>query len=340
MPGLSGGIVSIVDDDASLRRSLRNLLSSAGFEVRTFESAEAFLQSVHQENCGCLILDLRMPPPGMGGFELLAHLRATDSRIPVILLTAHGNRETRERALRAGANAYLDKPCDGEVLLEVVGQAVNPRPGQPIHFAGGTLNRHRHICAFFNSADDEHRVLHSFVKEGLERGEKAFHIVDPDLRDDYVKRLAHDGMDVDGAIATGQMEVVPWQDVYLRGGRFEQDAMLKFVEQMLQSSAAAGYPLTRAVAHMEWALLDLPGVDDLVEYETRLNYVLPKYKDPVICAYDLTRFGAGVAMDIMRTHPAVIIGGMLQVNPFFVPPDQLLRELRDRSPHRTAFATC
>jgi hypothetical protein len=81
---------------------------------------------------------------------------------------------------------------------------------------------------------------------------------------------------------------------------------------------------------MEWALLDKPGVDNLVEYETRLNYVLPKYDDPVICTYDLSKFPASMVMDIMRTHPVVIIGGILQENPFFVPPDQFLLELRER----------
>jgi hypothetical protein len=81
---------------------------------------------------------------------------------------------------------------------------------------------------------------------------------------------------------------------------------------------------------MEWALRDNPGVGDLVEYETRLNYVLPKYADPVICAYDLSKFSASVVMDVMRTHPVVIIGEVLHENPFFVPPDQLLLELRER----------
>jgi hypothetical protein len=106
--------------------------------------------------------------------------------------------------------------------------------------------------------------------------------------------------------------------------------MLALLEEVLQSGEASGYPLTRLVAHMEWALLDKPGVDDLLEYETRINYLLPKYDDPVICTYNLSKFSAGVVMDIMRTHPVVIIGGMLQENPFFVPPDQFLLEIRER----------
>jgi hypothetical protein len=207
-------------------------------------------------------------------------------------------------------------------------------------FAGGDLGGQRHICAFFNSKDEEHRVLRSFIKEGLERGEKAFHVVDPEQREQHLKLLAEGGINVHQAIDTGQLEVRRWQDAYLRGDRFDQHAMLALIEEVLQSADSAGYPLTRLVAHMEWALLDKPGVDDLVEYETRLNYLLPKYDDPVICTYDLSKFGANTVMDIMRTHPVVIIGGVLQENPFFVPPDQFLLEIKDRrSLRRSAAAT-
>src|SRR6266850_5364872 len=199
-----------------------------------------------------------------------------------------------------------------------------------VQFAGGNLGGQRHICAFFNSTDEEHRVLHSFIKDGFDRGDKAFHLVNPELREEHLKLLAEAGINVQETMDTGQLEVRRWQDAYLRGDHFDQNAMLALIEEVLQSADTAGYPLTRLVAHMEWALLDKPGVDDLVEYETRLNYVLPKYHDAVICTYDLSKFSAGVVMDVMRTHPLVIIGDVLQENPFFVPPDQLLLELRER----------
>jgi hypothetical protein len=90
---------------------------------------------------------------------------------------------------------------------------------------------------------------------------------------------------------------------------------------------------------MEWSLLDKPGVDDLLEYETRLNYLIPKYDDAVICTYDLSKFGASVVMDALRTHPVVLIGGLLQENPFFVPPDQYLLEIRERRSAREGAIT-
>src|SRR3979490_1306476 len=202
--------------------------------------------------------------------------------------------------------------------------------GGSVRCAGCSLGQHRHICAFFNGLDEQHRVLRSFIREGFDRGDKAFHLVDPELWEDHLRRLAEAGVEVGKTMGTGQLELRRWQDAQLRGGRFDQDAMLALIEEVLQSGAAAGYPLTRFVAHMEWALLDKPGVDDVVEFETRVNYVLPKYDDPVICTYDLSKFSASVVMDIMRTHPVVIIGEVLQENPFFVPPDQLLLELRER----------
>jgi hypothetical protein len=82
--------------------------------------------------------------------------------------------------------------------------------------------------------------------------------------------------------------------------------------------------------HMDWALRDESGVNNLVEYEARLNDVLRKYNDPVICTYDLSKFSATVLVDIMRTHPMVIIGGMLHENPFYVSPDEFLEEIHER----------
>jgi FixJ family two-component response regulator len=118
----NGPVVSIVDDDASLRRSVRNLLTSVGFRVETFASAEDFLNSIHRANTGCLVLDLQME--GMSGLDLLRHLAATGSRIPVVMLTAHGDEETRRRSLQAGVVAFLNKPFRGDTLLDAVRTAL------------------------------------------------------------------------------------------------------------------------------------------------------------------------------------------------------------------------
>src|SRR6185295_12624485 len=86
----------------------------------------------------------------------------------------------------------------------------------------------------------------------------------------------------------------------------------------------------RVMGHAEWASGDWPGVDDFLEYECRLNDIIPQHKDAVICLYDLTKCGGNLIIDVMRTHPMILIGGIVQENPFFVPPDEFLRELSAR----------
>ena len=199
-----------------------------------------------------------------------------------------------------------------------------------VSLAGKTIRPNQHVCAFFSSKDEEYRVLMPFIKEGFERGERAFHVVDPEHRSTHLKRLGEAGIPVEEAERQGQLEVRRWQEAYLRDGHFEQERMIALIQEVLRHGKSEGFPLTRLVANMEWALEDRPGVDDIVEYESRLNYVLPQYDDVVVCTYDLAKFDATVVMDIMRTHPMVIVGGILQENPFYAPPDEFIKELHER----------
>lgn len=178
----------------------------------------------------------------------------------------------------------MDPIKDGDQAKEgnTTGFPKNSVSEQAIRFAGSTLGSYRHICAFFNHPDEEYRVLLPFIKEGFERGEKAFHIVDPKLRPEHIKRLLAAGIEVVEAEKSGQFELFNWEDAYLREGHFDQNKMLALIEEVLDGGHNQGFALTRLVAHMEWALEDRPGVNDLVEYETRLNYILPLYPDPVI----------------------------------------------------------
>lgn len=212
-------------------------------------------------------------------------------------------------------------------------------PAQSAQFTGSVLGQHRHICAFFNSIDEQHRVLRPFITDGFTDGDKAYHYVDPERREEHLSWLTEAGINVPEAMGTGQLEVQPWQNSTLCGGRFDLETWLSTFEEVLKSGPTAGYGQTRFFGHMEWALADLPGTENLMEYETRVNYVIPKYEDTVICAYDLTKFGASAAMDALRTHPVVIIGGLLQENPFYVSPDQLLSEIRERRSTRKTAST-
>lgn len=205
---------------------------------------------------------------------------------------------------------------------------------QSSQFTGNVSIPRGHICAFFNSIDEERRVLRRFIKDGFDQRDKAYHLVDPEQREEHLRWLTEAGIDVRKAMSTGQLEVRPWQDGPLSNVSLDPDTWMAIWEQALQLGPAAGYPHTRFVAHMEWALGQRWEDVDLFEFETRLNYVIPKYEDWVICSYNLIEFGASVVMDALRTHPVVIIGGLFHENPFFVPPDQLLLEIRERRERR------
>src|SRR5207248_4801501 len=101
--------------------------------------------------------------------------------------------------------------------------------------------------------------------------------------------------------------------------------MLACMQDVLEQSQRDGFPLARVMGHAEWASGDWPGVDDFLEYECRLNDIIPQYKDAVICLYNLTKCGGNLIIDVIRTHPMILIGGIVQENPFFVPPDEFLR---------------
>jgi hypothetical protein len=199
-----------------------------------------------------------------------------------------------------------------------------------VTLAGSALKRRCHACAFFHDREEEYRLLLPFVKEGFEQEDKIFQIVDGRHRDERLRRIGALGIDVAAAEESGQLEVRPWAAAHLRGGRFDQYAMLGLVEEVL-GKGRAQFGLTRFWANMEWSLEDFPGVDDIVEYEARLNDVTSRFDDVVVCTYDLNRFSATLVMDILRTHPQVIVGGILQENPFYLPPEQFLNELRARN---------
>lgn len=196
--------------------------------------------------------------------------------------------------------------------------------------AGTKLDRYFHICAFFNSREEEYDVLYPFYKEGADWGEKGLHIVNPKLKDDHVKRLKAKGLDADHCIACGQLEVVGADVAYLRDGVFDQHRMLETVEAVFAAGKQAGFPRLRIMGNMGWAFDYDIDTDRLIDYEARVNYVLSRNRQPAICVYDTAWLTGTMMMDILRCHPLTLVGGVVQENPFFVPPDDLLPKLKAR----------
>jgi hypothetical protein len=203
----------------------------------------------------------------------------------------------------------------------------------PISLAGAELGDHRHICAFFRTPDEEYQTLFPFVREGIEHGDRVVSIIPRD-RTDFLDRLRGADVDVDEAQRARQLEVLSTDETYMPDGHFDAERMLGRLIDALLEGRTLGFPLTRLVAHPESALQAWEDATLFLEYEARLNYALLVHDDPVICTYDLNQVRAGMAFDVMRTHPTALIGGVLQENPFFVAPEVFLEEQRMRNePH-------
>src|SRR5436190_23769290 len=117
----------------------------------------------------------------------------------------------------------------------------------PVHLAGSVLQTSRHVCAFFHSKDEEYDVLLPFIGEGIEQGDKGYHIIESTRRPAHRRRLGEAGIDTAAAEAKGQLDIRAWEAGYLRDGDFHQERMLALIAQVLTAGTGLGCPITRVV---------------------------------------------------------------------------------------------
>lgn len=201
----------------------------------------------------------------------------------------------------------------------------------------GTPIEHFHVCAFFDSREEEYDVLIPFFKEALDQGEKTIHILNPANIDDHRQRLIQGGIDAHSCEACGQLELHTWRGAYLDdSGAFDKNRMLATLNATCEAATEAGYSRVRIMGNMDWAFDDRPGAQDILAYEAEVNDVLSKNRQPAICVYDTAKLSGSMMMDLLRTHPLTLINGVVQENPFYTPAAEMLQELRNREAKRSA----
>jgi len=178
-----------------------------------------------------------------------------------------------------------------------------------------------HICALFKSTEDELDILHPFIREGHERGERIVLLLNDAEKSSRQERMTTDGIDADEAQRSGGLEIMTWGDAYLRDDKFDADSMLELVKEILSTSKLRGFRRTRLWADMEWALAEAPGVDQLAHYESRLNHFLPLTEDAVVCAYNIDRFPPKTIQDVVKAHPQLFVEGECGSNRLYEHPD-------------------
>lgn len=200
----------------------------------------------------------------------------------------------------------------------------------PITIAGTPMDAY-HVCAFFNSRDAEYDALNPFYKQAIENGEKNFHIVDPAFADEHRARLETAGIDTHHCEACGQLEVVTWPEAYLdEEGKFNKERMLRLVDRLTGSGRDAGFSRLRIMGNMNWAFEDETTAPQLIEYEAEVNEIIERNRQPAVCVYDMAKLSGAMLMDVLRTHPLTLINGIVQENPFFISPSEMIKELKAR----------
>ncbi len=181
-----------------------------------------------------------------------------------------------------------------------------------------------HICTFFSGPAGRDEVVMPFLAEGIRAGQKCICILDSLGPADVLERLGHQ-VDLGRSVETGQLELATPADAYLRTGKFSADDMLAYWENAAATALSGGeFSLTRATGEMPSVLHQPEGRAEFFRSEARLNDFIPSYPQVIVCLYDLQRFGAEVLMDALRTHPMVVVDGMVHENPYYIEPSDFL----------------
>ncbi|MEW6555051.1 MAG: PAS domain S-box protein [Actinomycetota bacterium] len=181
-----------------------------------------------------------------------------------------------------------------------------------------------HLCCIYQSEDEHRALVTSFLRHGLERGEKVIYIVDNHTAEEVLGYLERVGIETSPFLDSGQLTVLTVDDAYMKDGVFDPDGMIAMLREETDKAASQGYAVLRVTGEMTWALRGLPGSERLIEYEAKLNHFFPSSRCMAICQYDRRRFNPELLLDVLSTHPIAVIGSEVFENFYYVPPEQFI----------------
>jgi hypothetical protein len=192
--------------------------------------------------------------------------------------------------------------------------------------AGVNLRPGDHVCAFYRGHAERDQILLSYLREGIAACDKVICVVETVGPAEVVGAL---GQAAGDAIGCGALDVLTPEQTYLRTGRFDMTEMLTYWREGVEHALAdPQFAFVRVVGEMPQALTDRPDLDEFMFYESELNRFVTKHPQVIVCLYDLDRFGGSLLIDVLRTHPLVLLGGAVLDNPYYVEPDEFLAARR------------
>jgi hypothetical protein len=184
-----------------------------------------------------------------------------------------------------------------------------------------------HICAFFRGVPERDAIVVPFLLEGLRCGDKCNCLLDDGL--DAVRAAVTANDSVSAEVKSDQLVISSSKETYLRSGRFSAQEMLDFWDDTVSTALhQEGFPFVRSTGEKTWTLKELPGLEDFLIYESELNRFLPRYPQVILCLYDLEQYGGQILVDILKTHPKVLMGGTVLENLYYLEPDEFLASRR------------
>jgi DNA-binding CsgD family transcriptional regulator len=176
-----------------------------------------------------------------------------------------------------------------------------------------------HFCALYSAPAERDRLLFSFLEEGLRHGDKCLCLID-DVEPTLVRDRAVRQSGAEHHGRSAQLDVERASDAYLRSGEFRIEDMLSFLSDSVDAAIGDDFDLLRAAGEMSWVLPGPPGWEDLFHYESAVNNAVEQMPAILICLYDLQKFGAGMLVEVLRTHPTVLLDRTVIKNPYYVHP--------------------
>lgn len=185
----------------------------------------------------------------------------------------------------------------------------------------GDVSAGTHFCALYSGPAERDRLLFPFLDEGLRHGDKCLCLID-DLEPALVRDRVVGQPGAQYARRSAQLDVTRASDAYLRSGTFSIADMMSFLAESVDAAIGADFDLLRAAGEMSWVLPGAPGHDDLFLYESALNHVVEEVPAILMCLYDLQKFGAEMLVEVLRTHPMVLLDRTVIDNPHYVHPTE------------------
>jgi PAS domain S-box-containing protein len=180
-----------------------------------------------------------------------------------------------------------------------------------------------HFCFLYETDEEHQALLTPFLRQGLERDEKVLYILDAHTAEAILGYLRDDGLEVESYLTSGQLRILTPDETYLQGGIFDPYRMIALLQTEMEHALAEGYRALRTAGEMSWVLRGLPGSERLIELESKLNMFYPGSKCLGICQYDRRRSDSAVLLDVLVTHPNVIVGTEIYDNFYYIPQTDL-----------------